>query len=109
MTTCRRCGRKLTAASSVSAQMGRTCQRKAGQALAEFSDAQVVKAVELIEDGGIVRARKGSPVFFAVSSDGATTYRVGPTGCTCPRGRRDAVRHEPSHCYHRAARAVLAA
>lgn len=107
--TCIRCGRRLTATTSVAARMGSTCQRKAGAALATFTDTQIAKAVELIEDGAVVRARKGSPVFLAVSSDGASTYFVGPTGCTCPRGRRDATHGEPAHCYHRAARLVLAA
>lgn len=89
--------------------MGSTCQRKAGIALAEFSDNQIVKATELLEDEAITRARKSSPVYVAVSTDGSRTYLVGPRGCTCPRGRRDAARSEAAHCYHRAARNVLAA
>lgn len=108
-TRCLRCGRPLKAPGSVTARMGATCQRKAGEALATYTDAQVAKVAELLEDGGIAPARKGSPVYLAVSSDGTRLYLVGPKGCTCTHGRLSAQRGTPAHCFHTAARRVLAA
>ena len=103
-TTCRRCGRPLTSARSI-----REAQRNGGygRGCAAKIEAEVVaadqpvevseKALELIEDGGLVRVI-GS-LFLAVSTDGRLLYEVCPvTGrCTCKAsqyGRR---------CYHLAA------
>jgi excisionase family DNA binding protein len=68
-----------------------------------WKPAQVDKARELVEQGGILPARR--PGFYkAVSSDGAGTYLVHASGCTCPAGQRG--KHQ---CYHRASAAILSA
>lgn len=93
---CLRCNRPLKSARSLADGMGRTCKahvaRAAKQATAK--PAQVAKAVELIEVGGIIplRARR---VFRTVSSDGTHTYLTAATGqCNCPAGLKG------RGCYH---------
>lgn len=104
-TRCTRCGRPLHAAKSIAAGRGPTCARKVRaaartKALADYKPAQQAKALELIEQGGMVAIR-GRHVFAAVSSDGTRTYKAAPQACTCPAGARG------TRCYHRAAAAVL--
>lgn len=106
---CLRCGRKLTAARSISNGYGRTCRARiiasAGKAVerAEYKPVQVAKAVEVIELGGIVRTTPA--LYLAVSSDGATRYEVDQVArsCTCKAGARGV------RCYHLAAAEILAA
>lgn len=93
---CRRCGRSLRSAKSVATGYGPTCARKIAAAAAASTDqpAQVAKATQLIEDGGLERT---SPTtWLAVSSDGSTRYEINTVtaSCSCPaaqHGRR---------CYH---------
>jgi hypothetical protein len=93
-----RCSRKLTAATSIAAGKGRICRlrERAEKALRGFTAAQVEKARELIEDGGIVAFRPG--VFRAVSSKGDTTYLTTAAGqCSCPAAARSG---RADRCYH---------
>jgi hypothetical protein len=102
---CLRCGRVLRSAKSITDGMGRTCKAKVAAAaraldLAGFKPFQVDKAVEAIEQGGIVPTSRAG-VYTAVSSDGTTTYLVHSVACTCPAGVKGRA------CYHRAAVAIL--
>ncbi|NUP52331.1 MAG: hypothetical protein HOW97_34170 [Catenulispora sp.] len=104
-TRCRHCGRTLRSLKSVAAGVGPTCARKirkatAAQAVAHKPQA-IEKAVELIEQGGILPLR-GRRVFAVVSSDGTRTYKTAAQGCTCPAGLKG--RHV---CYHRVAAEIL--
>jgi hypothetical protein len=106
-TNCLRCGRKLTSAKSTAAGYGPTCTRKVKAAakdkvIAQYKPAQVAKAEELIEQGGIIPFR-GRRVFTVISSDGSATYKTAPQGCTCPAGIKG--RHV---CYHRIAAEIIA-
>ena len=106
---CIRCGRTLRSEKSVADGMGRTCRSKV-RATAEvidltaFRDAKSAKskAVELIEQAGIVPASRPG-LFLAVSSDGANTYLIDTAegSCTC-RGYVHA-----QHCYHLVAAILL--
>lgn len=106
---CLRCGRALTAGTSVARGYGRSCGariRTAAEAAtrtAEFKPAQVDKAVELIEAGAIVPMR-GRRVFAVVSSNGLDRYLTAPQSCTCAAGLKG--QHV---CYHRVAAHLLAA
>lgn len=106
-TNCLRCGRTLTSQTSKSRGYGRTCGAKVRQAatvidLAEYKQAQIESARELIEDGAIVQLRPR--VFRSVSSDGSELYLTAITGqCNCPAGLRS------TRCYHSAAARMLAA
>lgn len=102
---CQRCGRILRATASIARGYGRTCARRKRQeaAAAGFKPAQVAKAVELIEQGGIVPLR-GKRVFQVVASDGTGRYLTARESCTCKAGLKG--RHV---CYHRIAATMLAA
>jgi hypothetical protein len=106
--TCRKCGRSLTSARSIAEAQrnggyGRGCAAKVEQAVAAKGDPVEVseKALELIEDGGIV------PVigctYLAVSSDGTVLYEVNPVAatCTCKAGQYG------RRCYHLASAEAL--
>lgn len=99
-TRCTRCGRTLCSDLSRAAGMGRTCARRAAVETT-YSAAQLAKAVELIEDGGIavtpLRTARGRRVFEVVASSGAARYMATVTACTCPAGLKG------RRCYHRAA------
>jgi hypothetical protein len=104
---CLRCGRKLTAASSIKAKYGRGCRaiiRAAAIAAAvrDFTTAQIDKARELIADGGLIRISHQG-VFRAVSSDGTVTYLVHAEADNCPAG----LRGRP--CYHKLGARILGA
>ena len=106
---CLRCGRKLTAKRSIGNGYGYTCRRRVREAVAtiELPDIkadQRDRAVELIEAGGIVPSSRPG-VFFAVSSDGSTTYvaDLGEETCTCKAGQNGRA------CYHLAAARLVAA
>ena len=102
---CLRCGRALTSAESIARQYGPTCHAKitaAAKASAE-KPAQVAKAVELIEVGGLVPLR-GRRVFTVVASDGQNTYKTSPAACTCAAGLKGRY-----GCYHRLAAQLITA
>lgn len=100
---CLRCGRPLRATASRASGMGPVCRAKVRAAekaahLERFTPAQVMRAEELIELGGLVPS--GSPeVVLAVSTSGAATYavRADIQTCTCPAGQHG------NRCYHLAA------
>jgi hypothetical protein len=107
-THCLRCGRKLTSTKPTTAGYGPTCTRKVKEAakakvIAAHKPHLIAKAEELIEQGGIVpiRARR---VFAVISSDGSTTYKTAPQGCTCPAGIKGRF-----VCYHRIAAEIITA
>ncbi|WP_254886312.1 DUF6011 domain-containing protein [Streptomyces sp. NA02950] len=108
-THCLRCDRVLRSPRSAALGYGPTCLRKVkAAALAHartgsHKPAQVAKATELIEMGGLVRLR-ARRVFQVVASDGITTYKTAPQACTCPAGLRG--QHT---CYHRIAAQIVAA
>lgn len=56
--------------------------------LAQYKPHLVERAVELLEQGGLIPLRKSSKnrVYLAVSSDGSTAYRTARAACTCPAG-----------------------
>lgn len=105
---CLRCGRKLTAARSVSEGYGRGCRARIraaaiAQAVKDFTATQVEKARELIADGGLVPTKRPG-VYRAVSSKGDGTYLVHVSGnCACPGGLRGRA------CYHGIAARILGA
>jgi hypothetical protein len=107
-THCLRCGRTLTSAKSIATGYGPTCTRKVresarAQVIATYKPAQVAKAEELIEQGGIIplRARR---IFTIISSDGTHTYKTAAQACTCPAGIKGRF-----VCYHRIAAQIIAA
>lgn len=107
-TNCLRCGRALKSAKSVATGYGPTCTRKVKaaaktEAVTAFKPAQVAKAVELIEQGGIIplRARR---IFTVISSDGTASYKTAPQACTCPAGLKGRF-----VCYHRIAAQIVTA
>ena len=107
-TNCLRCGRTLTSAKSINDGMGRACKAKVAAAaqtadLAEYKPVQVAKAVEVIEQGGIVPTSRVA-LYLAVSSDGTVNYLVDQIehSCTCKAGQRGI------RCYHLAAADILA-
>lgn len=106
-TRCQRCNRPLRSARSITLGYGPTChrakRREAAIKTADFKPAAIEKALQLIEDGGIVPLR-GRRVFQVVSSDGASRYLTAPQACNCPAGLRG-----QSVCYHRVAATALAA
>ena len=102
-TKCGRCGRTLTAAKAVAEGYGRTCKARIAAAAKVAADqpAQVTKALELIADGGIVRAT--GALFLAMSSDGTVRYEVNPTAgsCSCKAGQYGRP------CYHKLAATLV--
>jgi predicted nucleic acid-binding Zn finger protein len=65
----------------------------------------VERAVELLEQGGLVHLRDTGKnrVFLAVSSDGTGTYLTTHSACTCPAGLR--AKYD---CKHRIAAHMIA-
>lgn len=104
---CRRCGRRLWSQKSRDIGYGRFCYRKVRAAVDALrpSPTQIDRALELIEDGGIVDVggRFNNLVFRIVGTDGEIRYRCTPNLCTCPAGQADRL------CYHRVAVAVATA
>lgn len=74
------------------------------EGLDTFKPFQVEKAVELVEQGGIVATSRPG-LYAAVSSDGSVTYLVdaGARTCTCKAGERGV------RCYHVAAALMASA
>jgi hypothetical protein len=104
---CLRCGRTLRSAKSVSRSYGAWCAAKIraaaiAEAVRGFAAAQVEKARELIELGGLVPLR--GRVFRTIGSDGTTAYLTASTGhCNCPAGLRGRA------CYHGLAARMVSA
>lgn len=104
---CTRCGRTLTAATSVARGYGRGCQAKirAAAVAAPHKATQVAKALELVADGGIVPVRtRHTKVFAVVSTSGTGRYLTAPQACNCKAGLNGRY-----VCYHRIAAQLLAA
>lgn len=107
-TRCLRCGRKLTAQSSVTAGYGRACRARIVAAAAVtplpgFSDEQKARVAELIGDKGVVPTGHVG-VWRTVSSKGDGFYLTDALGhCNCRAGLRGI------RCYHAAAVAIVAA
>lgn len=106
---CLRCGRTLTSGKSIARGYGRTCGayiRTAAKVidLTAYKPFQQAKAVELIEQGGIVPTGRDAQ-YLAVSSDGTTVYLVDVVehSCTCPAAAKGLA------CYHLAAADILTA
>jgi hypothetical protein len=106
-TSCKRCGRTLTAARSVAMGYGPTCGRKMADAASRlsalYSPSQLAKALAAIGDGAVIRVARRT--FHAVASKGDAVYRVALTAgtCTCRAGEHGL------RCYHLAASQILAA
>lgn len=101
---CCRCGRRLTATASVARGFGSGCARRIAveaKACAEKPE-QLVKALQVLVDGGVETLRPGR-VWLVVGSKGSDTYRTAPMACTCPAGVRG------RRCYHQLAVSLLAA
>ena len=99
-TRCLRCGRKLKNGGAYGPKCAAKIRQAAlAEARAEFTEAQQVKADELIRDGGIVAQAPG--LFEAVSSKGDDLYATDGRSCTCPAGAKD------RRCYHLLAARVL--
>jgi hypothetical protein len=106
---CLGCGRKISSPESLAVMRGSGCRaklRKAAQVadLSAWTPAQVEKARELIEDGGIVRAGQRPDVFRAVSEDGSEVHVTTPKGCNCDAGRGETAKRP---CYHRCAAVIV--
>jgi hypothetical protein len=103
-THCGRCHRLLSDPKAVARGYGRTCwakvQEAAKAAALTESTTQVDKAVELIEDGGLVHLRRG--VYQTVSTDGQEIYLTAANTCTCLAGLRGRT------CYHQQAVRIVA-
>jgi hypothetical protein len=103
---CRRCYATLRATKSVALGIGAHCRREerreAAVRAAGFKPAQIEKARELIEQGGIVPLR-GHRVFQVVASDGTSRYLTARESCNCPAGIKG------RRCYHVAAAILTAA
>jgi hypothetical protein len=107
-TKCLRCGRTLRSAKSAARGYGAWCAAKIraaaiAEAVKGFATAQVEKAQELIEMGGLVPVR--GQIFRAVSSTGDETYLTHPQTCSCKAARRG----KAAPCYHSLAARVLVA
>lgn len=104
MKKCARCHRVLTGRRSIARGMGEVCARKTREALtrATHKPATVAKALELIEDGGLVPVR-GNRVFRVVASNGVDSYLTAREACNCPGGLRAKYT-----CYHRVAVELVA-
>lgn len=83
--------------------MGKHCAAKVKAATHTVTakTEQTAKAIELIEDGGIVQIRP--TVFRTVSTDGQELYLSHPTNCSCPAGRNGRT------CYHSLAAQIMLA
>lgn len=107
---CQECGRtryfRSAEAAANAAPAGRICRARIRQAAAGAQNAikpdQYAKAIELIEDGGIVRTSRDG-MFAATASDGTTVYVVDVTHqtCGCKAGQHG------RYCYHLAAAQIL--
>lgn len=108
-TCCKHCGRALRSVASIAREAGRWCAAKAKRLAAVakgFKAAQIVKALEAIEDRAITATRRKG-VFLVVSSEGDGTYLVTAKGqCNCPNQLRTG---KADRCWHTAAARMAAA
>jgi len=106
-TTCKRCGRTLTAAKSVAQHAGPVCQAKIDAAITTAAltqpAAQIAKATEALADNAV--AHRTRNLFQVVSTNGVDIYDVdlGTGGCNCKAGQYG------RRCWHLTAAAALAA
>jgi uncharacterized Zn finger protein len=87
---------------------GPKCRQKLRRAarsplVAQYKPHLVEKAVELLEQGGLIPLRKNR-VFLAASSDGSGVYRTHRAACTCPAGIKGV-----HVCKHRIAAHIVSA
>lgn len=103
---CARCGRALTSARALRTGYGPTCYTKvrtaAREAATRHKPHQTAKAIELIEDGGVVPTTR-TGVYHTVGTNGEI-YKTARTGCTCPAGLTGRY-----ICYHRIAVEIVEA
>lgn len=103
---CARCGRALTSARALRTGYGPTCYTKvrtaAREAATRHKPHQTAKAIELIEDGGVVPTTR-TGVYHTVGTNGEI-YKTAATGCTCPAGLTGRY-----VCYHRIAVEIVEA
>lgn len=103
---CARCGRALTSARALRTGYGPTCYTKvrtaAREAATRHKPHQTAKAIELIEDGGVVPTTR-TGVYYTVGTNGEI-YKTARTGCTCPAGLTGRY-----VCYHRIAVEIVEA
>lgn len=103
---CARCGRALTSARALRTGYGPTCYTKvrtaAREAATRHKPHQTAKAIELIEDGGVVPTTR-TGVYHTVGTNGEI-YKTARTGCTCPAGLTGRY-----VCYHRIAVEIVEA
>ena len=103
---CARCGRALTSARALRTGYGPRCytmvRAAAREVAAQHKAHQVAKAIELIEDGGVVPTTRAG-VYYTVGTEGEV-YKAATTGCTCPAGLRGKYT-----CYHRIAVEIIQA
>lgn len=104
---CKRCRRVLRSDASREVGYGRVCLRivKAALLATRATRAQIDKALDLIESGGIVNLgeRFRNAVFRVIGSDGKSKYATTTSACSCPAGLAGRL------CYHRVAVAVVTA
>lgn len=103
---CARCNRPLRSARALRTGYGPTCYTKvrtaAREAATRHKPHQIAKAIELIEDGGVVPTTR-TGVYHTVGTNGEI-YKTARTGCTCPAGLTGRY-----VCYHRIAVEIVEA
>lgn len=104
---CARCNRPLRSARARRTGYGPHCYTKvraaAREVAAQHKAHQVAKAVELLEDGGVVATSRPG-VYYTVATEGDEIYKTAIAGCTCPAGLRGRY-----ICYHRIAVEIMEA
>ena len=104
---CARCGRALTSARALRTGYGPRCytmvRAAAREVAAQHKAHQVAKAIELIEDGGVVPTTRAG-VYYTVGTEGDEVYKTARTGCTCKAGINGRYA-----CYHRIAVEIVEA
>lgn len=104
---CARCGRALTSARALRTGYGPRCytmvRAAAREAATRHKPHQIAKAIELIEDGGVVPTTR-TGVYYTVGTEGDEVYKTAITGCTCKAGLTGRYA-----CYHRIAVEIVEA
>ena len=107
--SCLRCGRRLTAQSSINAGYGRVCRARISEAaevadLGGFHGWQIDKAREAIEQQAVVPSSRPG-LYASVSGDGVMVYLTDASegSCTCKAAANG------RQCYHLAAAQILSA
>jgi hypothetical protein len=101
------CGRVLRSPASIARKYGRRCweraHRRAETLASSFTDEQVERAVEAVEDGAVVPGETPA-VWYVVSSRGDAFYTVENAAiCDCEAGQAGRM------CWHLGAVALVAA